>query len=79
MLFLSANTIGYTGTIVQWIVPATGAYTIVARGASGGFKTGCSGGAGASMQGVFSLVAGQVLSILVGQRPPSPIGYLKTY
>jgi hypothetical protein len=55
---------------VQWTVPATGSYTIFAKGAagSGSFN---SGGAGASMQGTFNLVSNQVLSILVGEQRPT--------
>ena len=58
-----------TGTIVQWVVPATGPYSIVARGAQGCASSGLLGGRGASMQGIFSLTAGETLSILVGQQP----------
>jgi hypothetical protein len=54
---------------VQWVVPATGAYQILAKGAQGCAYSGLNGGRGASMQGVFSLTAGQTLSILVGQQP----------
>ena len=60
-------TFSYTGSITSWVVPATGSYTITAVGAQGGGASGI-GGLGASMQGVFSLTAGQTLTILVGQQ-----------
>jgi hypothetical protein len=58
-----------TGSIVQWTVPVSGSYTILAKGAQGCATTGYVGGMGASMQGVFWFTAGQVLSILVGEQP----------
>lgn len=65
----------YTGTTLEgqvttingiqyWTVPQTGTYTIEAFGAQGGYSV---GGLGARMKGEFSLSAGTVLSILVGQ------------
>jgi hypothetical protein len=51
--------------IQQFTIPATGNYSIEARGAQGG---GSAGGKGASIRGTFSLTAGQVLKILVGQQ-----------
>jgi hypothetical protein len=61
-----------TGSIIQWVVPSTGSYVIFAAGAQGAFTAGSLGGSGATMQGVFALVAGQTLSILVGKQPTSP-------
>ncbi len=52
-----------TGGIQYWTVPATGLYALEARGAQGAN----SGGFGAYIRGEFSLTAGQVLKILVGQ------------
>ncbi len=53
-----------TGSGIQeWTVPATAVYSIEAFGAEGGD----SGGLGARMSGEFSLTAGQVLKIIVGQ------------
>lgn len=55
--------------IQLWTVPFSGAYKIEAWGASGGAPgsyTHC--GRGASMTGEFTLTAGQVLKILVGQQ-----------
>jgi len=46
----------------QWVVPQTGAYTITAAGARGALP-------GRIVQGTFSLIAGQTVSILVGQLP----------
>jgi hypothetical protein len=60
---------------VQWVVPASGSYVILASGAEGGFDYYGAGGPGASMQGIFELLAGQTLSILVGGQPLSSSGY----
>jgi hypothetical protein len=46
----------------QWVVPQTGAYTITAAGARGALP-------GRVVQGTVSLIAGQTVSILVGQLP----------
>jgi len=62
--------------IQSWTVPQSGAYRIQTYGAAGGGN----GGAGASTLGDFTLTAGQVLKIVVGQRgingtgSPSNIG-----
>jgi hypothetical protein len=66
--YLSTNLNGsvtVVGGIQQFTIPATGNYSIEARGAQGG---GSAGGKGASIKGTFSLTAGQVLKILVGQQ-----------
>ena len=47
-----------------WVVPNTGTYTIEVAGAQGGYSTGANG---ATMYGEFSLVAGDSLTIAVGQ------------
>ncbi|GAB0120086.1 hypothetical protein [Acidisoma sp. 7E03] len=54
----------YTGKIVSWTVPATGAYQILAYGGQGGKG----GGLGAEIGGTFTLQAGQALTILVGNE-----------
>jgi len=56
--------------IQQWTVPVTGTYTITAAGAQGGTNTADSylGGNGATMSGTFSLTAGTVIDVVVGQR-----------
>jgi hypothetical protein len=57
--------------IQQWTVPVTCTYRITAEGATGGGQTGASnqrGGYGASIAGDFTLTAGEVLYILVGQQ-----------
>lgn len=54
-----------TNGIQFWTVPQTGNYTIETVGAKGG---GVDGGAGARIVGEFSLTAGTVLKILVGQE-----------
>lgn len=73
--YLSTNLSGSV-TVVgqgvqQWTVPISGAYEIEAIGGAGGSTSvGCTsnGGLGASMKGTFTLTAGQVLRILVGQQ-----------
>lgn len=58
------------GGIQEWTVPTTGTYTIEVWGAEGGANTNGGtklGGQGARLKGDFSLTAGQVLKILVGQ------------
>ena len=60
--------------IQEWTIPSSGTYTIKAFGAQGGTQTSFSysthgGGRGAIIQGDFSLSAGNVLKILVGQQP----------
>ena len=47
-----------------WVVPNTETYSIEVAGAQGGYSTGANG---ATMYGEFSLVAGDVLTIAVGQ------------
>jgi hypothetical protein len=61
-----ADSFSDTGSIVTFIVPATGTYDITAVGAGGGGGEGGLGGAGASVADSFSLSAGETLSILVG-------------
>jgi len=65
-----------TQGIQQWTVPATGTYTIVCKGASGGAygnSTGYEGfpGGGATMTATFNLTKNTILNIVVGQRPSS--------
>jgi len=62
----SPNATLYTvsGGIQYWRVPVTGTYEIAAAGAGGG---GLYPGGGIVVQGRVSLVAGQILKILVGQ------------
>ncbi|MDI1355685.1 MAG: T9SS type A sorting domain-containing protein [bacterium] len=65
--YLSTNLNGSvtaTGGIQTFTVPMTGPYRITAIGAQGGY----SGGRAASMAGDFTLTAGTVLKILVGQQ-----------
>jgi hypothetical protein len=60
--------------IQLWTVPYSGTYLITASGAEGGTSTGESGGTsyagglGSMMEGSFQLAAGEILSVLVGQR-----------
>ncbi|NVO03994.1 MAG: hypothetical protein HXX09_14960, partial [Bacteroidetes bacterium] len=53
--------------VQYWTVPNTGTYKIEAYGAQGGAIGGYSGGLGAKMSGEFSLTAGDVIRIVVGQ------------
>jgi hypothetical protein len=60
-----------TNGIQLWTVPATGTYRIEAFGSQGASNTasgGTAGGLGARMRGDFSLVQGEIIRILVGQR-----------
>ena len=54
-----------TNGIQEWTVPSNATYTIVAYGAQGG---GPQGGLGAKISGQFTLNAGDVIKILVGQQ-----------
>ncbi len=66
------NTFSYTGALQQYVVPAgVTQVTITAIGASGGSLTSNGfhlGGLGASMQGVFAVVPGTTLNVVVGGR-----------
>ncbi|MEI7420845.1 MAG: glycine-rich protein, partial [Prolixibacteraceae bacterium] len=65
------NTLNYSGSIVDWIVPAgVTSINIEAWGAQGGGGVGISlaGGKGARMKGTFSVTPGETLKILVGQK-----------
>lgn len=59
-----AVTINVQG-IQEWVVPASGTYSIEAFGAKGG---GTGGGNGAYVYGEFALTSGQTIRIIVGQR-----------
>jgi len=65
--------VGVGGGIQNWTVPTTGTYTIEVAGARGSITStsGASGGSGSRMIGTFSLTAGTVLQILVGQIGPT--------
>ena len=54
-----------TAGIQTWTVPSNGGYRIECRGGQG---VGAYGGRGANMAGDFTLTAGTVLKILVGQK-----------
>ena len=55
------------GKIDTFTVPTSGTYVITGTGATGGgLATGYTGGAGAEVQGTFTLAAGDELEILVG-------------
>ncbi|NNE29631.1 MAG: HYR domain-containing protein, partial [Saprospiraceae bacterium] len=66
-----------TQGIQEWIVPITGTYSINAIGASGGDGTEDAlnfGGLGADLYGEFSLSAGQVIKVIVGQEGETASG-----
>jgi hypothetical protein len=57
------------GGVQAWTVPRTGRYSITAVGAAGVSGDGSYlGGRGAEISGVFELMAGEVLDIVVGQQ-----------
>lgn len=65
---------GYTGTIQSYTIPSTGSYLVEGWGAQGGTPTNyptATGGKGAYIKGTFSLNAGDVIRILVGQQGPN--------
>ena len=65
-----AGTVTVNSGKQQWIVPASGNYTIEIFGASGGNygQNSYTGGKGAKMKGDFVLNAGSILEIVVGQQ-----------
>lgn len=64
-----AGQVTVVGTGIQrWVVPSTGIYAITVAGASGGYTPGAAGGKGRLITINYSLTAGTVLDILVGQE-----------
>ncbi len=63
-----ASLVTCTNGIQSWTVPYTGPYRITAVGAGGGTTGSYTGGFGVSMRGDFTLTAGSVVKILVGQQ-----------
>src|SRR5665213_65109 len=61
-----ADLISYTGSVVNYTVPTTGTYYILATGAAGGSGANNPGGAGTEIEGSISLSSGTVLDIAVG-------------
>ena len=57
---------GWKAGYQRWVVPSSGMYWIEAKGARGG-NSAKNGGGGTFVRGKFSLTAGQVLNIVVGQ------------
>jgi hypothetical protein len=68
----------YTGSLVDFTVPAAGTYQILAFGAQGGGTTVAGftgvGGLGAEIGGDFTLNAGEILQIAVGGAGASGVG-----
>ncbi len=73
---LLAQTFGSTGGRQQYTVPATGVYQIIANGAQGGTATDppSTGGLGAQTSGNFTLSAGTIIDLYVGQQGGSSVG-----
>jgi uncharacterized protein YjdB len=67
-LYAQVTTFAYTGSIVNYTVPAgVTTMAIAASGAQGGLGNGA-GGKGAIMTGTFNVTPGHVLKVLVGQQ-----------
>ncbi len=67
------KTFSYTGSLQTWTVPCINSVTITAFGAAGGTSNYQNlgpypGGSGAEIVGTFTVVAGNVLDIMVGQK-----------
>lgn len=67
------KTFNYTGSLQSWTVPCVSSITITAYGAAGGSSNYQNlgieaGGAGAEITGTFTVVSGNVLDIMVGQK-----------
>ena len=70
-----------TQGIQLWTVPQTGVYRFTLTGGSGGIHSGSfypcfSWGAGAVVQGDITLTSGDVIKIVVGQKPSSTTGQI---
>lgn len=69
-----------TQGIQLWTVPQTGVYRFTLTGGSGGIHSGsfypCFPGAGAVVQGDITLTSGDVIKIVVGQKPSSTTGQI---
>lgn len=72
----NTNYFSVSNGIQQWTVPVDGFYKITAAGAQGGDENDNNdqGGAGATVEGEFTLLRGEVIKILVGQRGEEAIG-----
>ncbi len=62
------QTFEYMGSTAYWVAPQNGIYTIDVYGAEGGSQSIWAGGKGARMKGDFALHAGDIFTILVGQK-----------
>jgi hypothetical protein len=63
---INGSTFAYTGQVVDYTIPASGAYAIVAFGAEGGASSRAAGGFGAEYGGDIALLQGTVLGIVAG-------------
>jgi hypothetical protein len=66
------TTFSYTGSVQSYTVPSgVTSIQIESRGAQGGDGVAFVGGLGATMQGDFTVIPGQVYTVLVGEKPAS--------
>lgn len=75
----SLITFNFTGSLQSYTVPVTGEYDLTAFGAgggTGGILGANTGGPGAEIGGRFTLTAGTVLTVLVGERGISDVGFV---
>ncbi len=63
-----AGLVTCTNGIQSWTVPYTGPYRITAVGAAGGGNGYYTGGAGCTLSGDFTLTAGSVVKLIIGQQ-----------
>ncbi|MFE9081925.1 hypothetical protein [Bacillus mobilis] len=74
-LTINTTGAGQVGYPVQWTVPADGKYRLIASGAEGGdidknrSANVCPPGKGAIMAGDFTLNKGEIINIVIGQKP----------
>jgi hypothetical protein len=62
----NADSFGFTGSPITWVAPTTGLYDLTVFGAAGGGSDSANGGLGSEASGIFSLTAGDQLTIVVG-------------
>ena len=73
-LFGQTTTFNYTGSVQTYTAPHAGKYQLEVWGAQGGAASPYVGGLGGYSKGEVTLVAGQTISIYVGQQGRNPSG-----
>ena len=63
---INGSIFAYTGAVVDYTIPTSGAYDIIAYGAQGGASSIAGGGYGAEYGGDIALLKGTVLGIVAG-------------